>query len=295
MMKLARFGPAGNSDEFFEAGHKSTAEAPEWVAAMGLNAYEYQGGHGIRIREKDARILGDHAARHGVSISVHAPYYISLASKDPEKRDNSLRYILQSAKAVSWMGGNRIVVHPGGLGGLSRSDAVKLASQTLLKAQLLLDDEELSHVHICPETMGKINQLGDLEEILTLCKLDDRFLPCIDFGHLNSRTGGGVNNREAFAAVLNAIAAELGEERASKIHIHFSKIEYTEAGEKRHLTFEDKQYGPEPEPLMQLLAERGWTPTVICESRGTQDSDARILKLLFESYRVLDKHKDLDL
>jgi len=293
-MNIARFGPAGNSDLFFERCHKALAEAPEWVARMGLNGYEYQGGHGIRISEKDARKIAGEAARHGVEISVHAPYYISLASKDPEKRDNSLRYILQSAKAAAWMGGNRIVVHPGGLGGLPRKEAVKLAGETLLKAQQLLDDEELYDIHICPETMGKINQLGDLEEIIELCKLEERFIPCIDFGHLNSRTGGEVNNRGAFAAVLDAIASELGVERASRMHIHFSKIEYGESGEKRHLTFEDSFYGPEPEPLMQLIAERGWTPTVICESRGTQDSDARILKLLYDGYNLLDKHRKLD-
>lgn len=294
-MVTARFGPAGNSDQFFESGRKSMVDAIEWVAGMGLNAYEYQAGHGVRIKKEDAVLLGDKAAERGVLVSVHAPYYISLASSDPQKRDNSLRYIFQSASAAAWMGGDRVVVHPGGLGGLTRREAVRLAGETLLKAQQLLDDEQLSEIHICPETMGKVNQLGDLEEIIELCKLDDRFLPCIDFGHLNSRTGGNVNNREAFAAVLNAVANELGEERASGMHIHFSKIEYTESGERRHLTFEDKQYGPDPEPLMQLIAERGWAPAVICESRGTQDSDARVLKLLFDGYRALDTHQRLGL
>lgn len=88
------------------------------------------------------------------------------------------------------MGGSRIVVHPGGLGGLSREEAIKLAIDTLCRAQRVLDEEHLSGVHICPETMGKINQLGNFEEILQMCEAEERFLPCIDFGHLNSRMQG---------------------------------------------------------------------------------------------------------
>lgn len=282
-MYTARFGPAGNSDAFYESGRKATADAPAWLESMGLNAFEYQCGRGVQVGEETARLLAVKSQQHNVQVSVHAPYYISLASEDPVKRENSLRYILDSARAVTWMGGSRIVVHPGGLGGLPRAESALLAVDTLTRAQALLDEQGFSHIHICPETMGKLNQLGDLDEVLLFCMADERFLPCVDFGHLNSRTGGGVNSPEAFAAVLDRIADRLGEERAREMHMHFSKIEYTTAGEKRHLTFEDTEYGPEPAPLMALLAARHWTPTVICESRGTQDSDARVLKVLYDS------------
>ena len=283
MIEEARFGPAGNSDAFYEQGFKATIQAPGRLQSIGLDAYEYQCGRGVMLGEETARALGEKARQHGIALSLHAPYYISLASDDAVKRENSIRYILESARAIGLMGGSRIVVHPGGLCGLSRAEATLLACDTLLRAQAALDDEGLSAVRICPETMGKINQLGDLEEVLTFCVLDERFLPCVDFGHLNSRTGGGVNSREAFAAVLDAIANRIGEERARGFHIHFSKIEYTKAGEKRHLTFEDTLYGPEPEPLMTLLAERGYAPTVICESSGTQDADALTMKKLYEA------------
>ena len=130
--------------------------------------------------------------------------------------------------------------------------------------------------------MGKINQLGDLDEVLQFCRIDERFLPCIDFGHLNSRTGGGLNSEEAFAALLDRLHNELGAERASCFHAHFSKIEYTKGGEKRHLTFADEVYGPEPAPLMKLIRDRDLTPTFICESDGTQAEDARALMLLYK-------------
>ena len=277
----ARFGPAGNSDSFYAAGNKATLQAPAWLHSMGLTAYEYQCGRGVRVTEETARAMGAEAAKYGVQMSLHAPYFISLASAEPEKRDNSIRYILESARAVAQMGGERIVAHPGGLGGLSRAEATALASKTLLRAQEALDNEGLSQVRICPETMGKINQLGDLDEVLQFCSLDERFLPCVDFGHLNSRTLGGLNTEEAFAALLDRLHNELGSERAATFHAHFSKIEYTKGGEKRHLTFEDTVYGPEPAPLMKLIRERGLCPTFICESDGTQAEDAAMLYALY--------------
>jgi deoxyribonuclease-4 len=93
--------------------------------------------------------------------------------------------------------------------------------------------------------------------------------------------GGELNSREAFGALLDRLENELGKERASRFHAHFSKIEYTKGGEKRHLTFEDAVYGPEPAPLMALIRERGLTPTFICESDGTQAEDACVLMQLY--------------
>lgn len=277
----AKFGPAGNCADFYATGKKSTVDMIRYVAAQGLTAYEYQCGRGVRLSSATAQELRDVAAECGVQLSLHAPYFISLASADPEKRDNSLRYIYESAAAVASLGGDRIVVHPGGLGGRTREEATALACETLARAQALLDEEGLSQVHICPETMGKIGQLGDLDEVLTMCGVDERFLPCIDFGHLNSRLHGGMNDAAAFSGALDAVAASLGEARARVFHAHFSKIEYTEGGEKRHLTFEDTFYGPEPAPLMQLIASRGLAPTLICESDGTQTRDAVTLSKLY--------------
>lgn len=159
-MDTPLFGPAGSSASFEAEGHSSTMEAPAWLAARGLTAFEYQCGHGVRVKLETAAKFGAEAKAHGIAVSLHAPYYISLASEDPAKRDNSVRYILDSARLVNAMGGERIVVHPGGLGGLSRPGAAALAAETLRRAQGALDDEGLSGVHICPETMGKIQQLG---------------------------------------------------------------------------------------------------------------------------------------
>ena len=284
-MNNAKFGPAGTGDSFKAQGYKTSLQVPEYLKNMGLTWFEYQCGRGVNIGEDKAVALGEKAKEHGVGISLHAPYYISLASKEEEKRDNSVNYILQSAKAVSAMGGDRIVVHPGGLGGLSRADATDLACVTLKKAQACLDENGFSHVHICPETMGKINQLGNLEEVLQMCGVDERFLPCIDFGHLNARTHGAVNSAAAFAEVLTQIENALGYDRMKVFHSHFSKIEYTDGGEKRHLTFEDTVYGPDFGPLAELIAKRDLSPVFVCESSGTQAEDAACMQWCYLSAR----------
>ena len=189
-MNEALFGPAGNCEGFYAAGYTATVQVFGWLEQQGLTAYEYQCGRGVRLSDDTAVAIREKARQHHVRVSLHAPYFISLASAEEEKRENSIRYILDSARAVDKLGGDRVVVHPGGLGGRSRQEATALATETLLRAQRVLDEEHLGHIRLCPEVMGKINQLGDLEEVLAFCRAEERFLPCVDFGHLNSRTGG---------------------------------------------------------------------------------------------------------
>mgnify|MGYP000976667940 CR=1 FL=1 len=269
------FGPAGNSDSFELMGYSKTVQVPEYVAKMGLNAYEYQGGRGIKISKQSAAELGAEAKKHNVRLSVHAPYYISLSSTESEKRDNSIEYILQSARAVNFMGGDRIIVHSGSCSKISREQAVELAMETMSRALKALDGENLSHIRVCPETMGKINQLGTLDEVLQLCSLDERMLPCIDFGHINARTNGSLKTFDDFKAIFDKIENALGISRLREFHSHFSKIEYTaNGGEKRHLTFEDNIYGPDFEPVAELVLQKNCSPVIICESAGTQAEDA---------------------
>lgn len=274
----ALFGPAGNSESFTKMGYKSSLQVPEYIVKMGLDAFEYQCGRGVNIGSEKASQLGKLADEKGIKLSLHAPYYISMSSVEEEKRIKSVDYILQSARAVNAMGGSRIVVHTGSCSKISREQALDLAKDTMKLAIAALDAEGLSNVRICPETMGKINQLGTLEEVIELCKLDERLLPCIDFGHLNARTMGQVNSGEAFLDILNKIGNELGEDRLKQFHSHFSKIEYTVGGEKKHLTFEDVVFGPDYEPLMELVYKKNLSPTFICESAGTQAEDAKAMK-----------------
>ncbi len=274
----ALFGPAGNSISFTQMGYKGSLQVPEYLVKMGLDAFEYQCGRGVNIGEEKARELGTIAADKGITLSLHAPYYISMSSVEEEKRIKSIDYILASARAVNAMGGDRIVVHTGSCSKISREVALELASDTMKMALTALDEAGLSHIHICPETMGKVNQLGTLDEVLALCKLDERLIPCIDFGHLNARDLGYFKTKEDYKTVFDKMENAIGYDRLCGFHSHFSKIEYTTGGEKKHLTFADTIYGPDFEPVLDLVIQKNLSPTFICESDGTQAEDAKQMK-----------------
>ena len=281
----AKFGPAGNSDSF-SAKYKSSADAPLFLKEMGLDCYEYQCGRGVKVSDKTASAIRANAEKTGIKLTLHAPYFISLSSVEPEKRDNSINYILQSCDAAMKIGADRIVIHSGSCSKMSREEALELAKDTLTRARKQAVEQGFESVHFCPETMGKTNQLGNLTEVMELCRLDDTFLPCIDFGHLNARTFGGIKSIQDYEKMLDEVENALGHDRLKIFHSHFSKIMYTEpGGEKKHLTFEDEEYGPEYEPLMELVAKKNLSPVFICESAGTQAEDALKMKESYLNYK----------
>ncbi|MGI6670753.1 MAG: TIM barrel protein [Christensenellales bacterium] len=279
---MIRFGPAGNSQSFYDAGYNATVQAFAWVKSMGLTAYEYSFGRGVSLGEDTATAIGEEAAAHGVALSAHAPYYINLANTDSEKREKSFGYILSAARMLSLMGGQRLVVHPGATRNLERSHAVELCAQGLREARVRLADEGLSHIVLCPETMGKKGQIGDLEETLAFCEADEALVPCIDFAHIHALGQGQLADTEAFAQVLDALESRLGMERARLMHVHFSTIEYGASGEKKHHTFAEPEYGPRFEHLAPLLVQRGYQATIICESKGTMAEDAQAMLALYQ-------------
>ena len=284
MNNRARFGPAGTAESFASMGYKKTVQIPGYLEKFGLGAYEYQCGHGLKANFQTCEQLGQLCRQADIRISLHTPYYISLSSAEQEKRDNSIAYLLESARVVTALGGERMVVHSGSCGKMPREDALALAKDTLARAQAVLDENGFPSVRICPETMGKMNQLGTLEEVMELCLVDERFLPCIDFGHLNARTLGGIQTQADFAAILDTIENRLGSERLQQFHSHFSQIEYTEkGGEKRHLNFGNGLFGPEYEPLAELIARKSLTPVMICESAGRQTEDAAAMQAFYRN------------
>lgn len=273
-----KFGPGGNSESFKTAGYKSSLDMPGYLKEIGLSAYEYQCNKGVKISEKSACALGENAKKFGISLSIHSQYYISLSSKEEEKRLKSVDYIMQCMRIARVMGADRIVVHSGSAGKISREMALELAKDTIRKTLKQADSEGYTDIYICPETMGKINQLGTLEEVIELCKLDGRLIPTIDFGHLNARTMGGLKAPCAFEHILDEIENHLGYERLKIFHSHFSKIMYSAGGEVKHLTFDDTEYGPAFEPLAELVVKKNLTPRFICESAGTQTEDALMMQ-----------------
>ena len=280
----ALFGPAGNSDSFSKV-HKSSQAAPKWIAAFGLDCYEYQCGKGVHVGEEAARKIGQEARTAGIRMSLHAPYFINLANPDPESLKKTIGYVTSACFAADNMGAGRVVIHSGALMKRTRQEALAIAKKSLVEVMAACDDAGFGHIALCPETMGKINQLGDLDEVLELCTLDGRLVPCIDFGHLYARSLGADSGHEACVRMLDRVEEVLGPERASTFHSHFSHIQFTpNGGEKCHRTFDnDDGYGPDWTPLAAEVARRGWSPTFICESAGTQAEDALTMK---KAYRA---------
>ena len=272
----AYFGPGGNSDVFRLAGFKSTLDAPAFVKNIGLDAYEYEAGNGLSASSAMLSAIGAAAKEAGVKMSFHTPYFISLSGIVEEKRLNSIRYIRESLDAAHLLGADTIVIHSGSAAKISRDEAMRLAADTLVRT---LSEVETYGIKLGLETMGKKNQLGTLDEVLELCRIDKAFVPVVDFGHLNARDLGGVfASADDYLRVFDKIDRALGADVAENLHCHFSKIEWTAQGEKRHLTFEDSEYGPDFEPLVDVIVKNNLSPTIICESAGTQSDDALMMK-----------------
>ena len=278
----AIFGPAGNAENF---PHKSSAQAPGWLRQLGLDCYEYQCGKGVHVGEDTARKVGQAAREAGIALSLHAPYFINLANPDPAALDKTIGYITGACLVADQMGATRVVIHSGALMKRTRREALDIALASLEQVVRACDEAGFGHLTLCPETMGKLGQLGDLDEVLELCRVDARLIPCVDFGHLYARTLGELDGAAAMEGILDKLERALGEERASRFHSHFSHIEFTlNGGEKCHRTFaDDGGYGPAWEPLAAAVARRGWSPTFICESAGTQAEDALTMKRVYQA------------
>lgn len=280
---MIKFGPSGNSEIFYQDGHKTSFEAPEWLDKHNLRAYEYSFGRMFNMSHEKAKLLGQEAIKHNVQVSVHAPYYINLANPSDEVFEKNIGYLLTSLSYLTDFNGKKCVFHPGSCGKESRDVAV---NRMMKRIDTLLEKIYVNgygNLFICPETMGKSQQLGSVKEIVELCKLDKCLIPTLDFGHINAVTGGTLKTADDFRKILDYVYSELGEFKAKNLHIHFSKIEYTSKGEVKHLTLDDTIYGPEFEPLAVVLKEMNLEPTIICESKGTMMEDAIKLKNIYES------------
>ena len=276
-----KFGPASNSSSFYAEGFRHTVQTAEWLSKRGLDAYEYSFGRGVKMRAETAQAIGEKFREFNIQLSVHAPYYINFASNEQERVDASVGFILQSAQKLRELGGNRCVFHAAAAGSDGRENALKRTVENIKFLTESIYRSGLSDLTFCPETMGKINQIGDYKEIAEICRVDKIFTPCVDFGHQNCRTFGGLKTEADYDEIVSYLLAELGVDRVNSMHIHFSKIEYGKAGEIRHLTFADKVYGPEFSPLAAVIRKHKLNPVIICESEGTQAEDAVEMKNIF--------------
>lgn len=280
------FGPSGHDESFSAEGYISTVQMPKWLSEKGLELFEYSFGRGVRIGRQAAELIGEEAEKYSLEMSVHAPYFINFASPEQDKADKSITYLTSSLKVLRYFKGERCVFHPGTEGKQPRAEAFARAKDKFAEALDVIKAEGLDDLIVCPETMGKLAQLGTVEEVAELCTLGKNVYPCIDFGHVNSRSHGALRSSDDFQRIVDLLFDVCGEEKTKNMHVHFSKIMYGAKGEIKHLTFADDTYGPEFEPFAEVMVKNSLTPHILSESAGTQMFDAQAMKRAYNSLQI---------
>ncbi len=282
------FGSSGCGDEFYNEGYKNILEVPKWIKDYGLDAYEYSFGHGYQMSSETAQKAGILFKENNLKLSLHAPFYINFANPDEEMYAKTRGYIYTGIKFLRAFGADRLIFHSASCGKLKREEAIKLTEYRFSETFDKLEEEgQLDGIFLCPETMGKTMQIGTYKEICNLCKLNKHLIPTFDFGHINSLEGGSLKSKEDFKRILDYSIETIGFDKTNQSHIHFSKIQYGEKGEIRHLNYDDLIYGPEFDGLAEILIEYKLSPRVICESMNMMPHDALLMKKIYQN--LLDK------
>lgn len=254
-------GPAGSS------GH-GTLEGIRFVKEQRLRTMEVEFVRGVKMKNDLARQCGDAARELGISLSIHAPYYINLASAEKDKRRASIKRIMDSCERGHHLGATHVVFHAAYYGKLSPESTYRIVRESVDGMQSVLDKKGWK-VKLAPETTGKVSQWGTLDEILQLCK-ETGCSFCIDFAHIYARNRGKID----YVKVLENVR------KAGYTHVqaHFSNINYGLKGELNHLVLDGK---PPFEPLARELLDRDLDATIISESPITWKDSLR-MKGIFE-------------
>ncbi len=253
-------GPAGTPT----ITRGGTIEGIKDVAKLGLSAIEVQFTYGVRMSDALAKKCGEVAKESNVHLSCHAPYYVNLCN--PKKLNASMKRIMLAAERLSTMGGGVVTFHPGFYGKLESEEAFERVKNACEEIAKRLPKGTLLGL----ETTGKRSQFGTLEEIVQICKSVKRCVPVVDFAHIYARAGGKINYTQIFKA-LNPL-------RLNHLHTHFSNIEFSEKGERRHLVLDDQ---PPFEPLAKEILKRKQNITIISES-PILEQDSLKMKKIFE-------------
>jgi len=262
-----RFGPAG-VPPLFRILRAQLSDVPRLLREEGLDAFEYQAvrwGQKPQMKQEDAENLGSQARKNDVLLSLHGSYYVNLCGKK-EVVEASKRRLIACATAAEWMGAYVVVFHMGFYGRVEKSYAFRNCVNALKDIVATMNSLGIQNVKLGPETMGRVFQVGSLDEILTICEEVEQTQLVIDWGHLHARHKGLFKKIGDFRAVVEEIEKRLGTQAARDMHCHFTKIEYTEKGERRHHVLDETKYGPDFQLLAEVIAEYNLRPVMICET-----------------------------
>ncbi|MGA9533854.1 MAG: TIM barrel protein [Anaerolineales bacterium] len=267
------FGTVGNPSSAPDKPGGSVG-AIRYLAEQKLYAFEIAWVRSVRVSEKTARKIGEEAEGNGVSLSVHAPYYINLNADDDEWPKSRQR-LMDAAQAGNWAGATDIIFHPGSYFEQEPKDVLKHVLPRLEGCVKELRKGN-NPVTLRPETMGKAALLGSLEDTLEMAAEIDGVEPCVDFAHLHARRGdGSLNSYDEWSTVLEKYADKLGEKALQHLHGHLSGIEYTEKGEQNHLMLADSDF--DLDALIRALVAFDCGGRIVCES-PKMEQDAQVIK-----------------
>lgn len=260
-------GPAGVG---IDCKGSSTLDGIRCAHEVGLNAMEVEFVRGVRMKNDLAKECGKVAQELKVELSAHAPYYINLSSAEKAKVKASQKRILNSVERAHHMGAKVVVIHPGYYGKMSEEEAYDATKEATEEIVDDMKSKGFTDVYLGMETTGKHSAFGTLDEIVKLCKQIKQCTPVIDFAHMYARQGGKIDYGEIFDTVKPL--------KLKHIHSHFSNIEFTDKGERKHLVLDGK---PPFEPLAKEVLKRNLSITIICES-PILERDSLKMKRAFE-------------
>jgi len=285
MADRPRFGPAGIPPSFKEM-KASLFDIPRLLKEENLDAFEYQAvrwGMKPQIKQKDAELFGLKSKENDILLSLHASYFINLCG-DKETITASKNRLIACALASKWMNAQPVVFHVGYYGKRNPKETFEICLNVL--KEVIEEMKSLNiNVKLGPETMGKISQFGSLDEILSLCENLDNIQPVIDWAHLHARDRGRFKTIDDYRKVLIEIENRLGSDELKNLHFHFTKIEFTDKGEKCHHTLDEKDYGPDFEMLAEVIKEFNLSPVIISESPILDVDAIKMKEILMRKFK----------
>ena len=248
------------------------------ILELGLDGMELEFVRGVKMTESKAKEVKELSIKYNFSISVHAPYYINLATDDKTKLKNSFNFIIQSCKIGYLANAKNVVFHPGyyqNENPISVHKKIKLRIKEIVK---ILKDEGIE-ITIRPETMGKPSQYGNIDELLDLMEIEN-VKPCIDLAHLHARENGKYNNYEEIFELFKKFPKEL----IKDIHIHYSGIVYDNKGEKKHVNLWEKESDMNYYDFLKVLIDLEVEGILVSES-PYMEIDALLLKEVYNEMK----------
>jgi len=292
-----KFGVAGFPINFFSSKYgKKRENIFTWLKELNLDVIELQCTYGIRMKEEQANLYRELAKESDITLTMHAPYYISLASQKDDVVERSKQEVIKAFELAQILNVNRIIFHPGAGYGKTEEDRKNGLNKLISALNSIKKDINTTNIKIYPEIGGKINQLGSLEEIIEICKKVEYARPCIDLAHLHARELGSITSKDKIIMALKKIEKELGRNILEETHFHVYPVDYTDKGEKVHKAFGEKkeseqlsllennnEYLPRAEDYIDAIKEMRLSPITICEAHNTQDIGAQLMKRLYFS------------